>query len=163
MQCKHLFLQWLTLNRVKVWETTGKGQYEQYMLPNTLQSHAPVFTGKERRLDSRFSSDNLHPFTPHCRWDDAAEHTTSCVLAVNATWSFSAGRGGKIVPGPLGRPITATLPTKMLPVSILHKRDSCLDRARVSLERRRTGRDKKIPKQGWSGTQISWLIDIHAA
>jgi len=43
------------------------------MLPNILQSHAPVFTGKERRLDSRFSNDNLQPFTPHCRWDDA-EH-----------------------------------------------------------------------------------------
>ena len=117
-QCKHLFLQWLTLNWVKVWETTGKASTSSSICCRTfckaMHRSSPEKKGGWIPDSPAIISTPLHLTrpAPHCRWDDAAAHHQlrargQCNLVFLCR---QKGRGGKIVPAPLGRPITATLP-----------------------------------------------------
>ena len=131
------------------------------MLPNILQSHAPVFTGKERRLDSRFSSDNLHPFTPHQAYTSLSLGRRSCTPPAACTRSMqlglplqAEGQRRKNSTSPT-RPPNNRHSAKMLPVSTLHTMQlasnspKCLDRARVSLKEE--FEVIKNPQAEWSG------------
>ena len=91
-QCKHLFLQWLTLNWVKVWETTGKASTSSSICCRTfckaMHRSSPEKKGGWIPDSPAIISTPLHLTVA----GTTQLHTTSCVHAVNATWSvFSCG------------------------------------------------------------------------
>jgi hypothetical protein len=72
---KHLFLQWLTLKRVKVWKDYRKSSSTGSICCRTFCKAIRRFSLEKKGGWIPDSPAIIStPFTPHCRWNDAAYH-----------------------------------------------------------------------------------------
>lgn len=96
---KHLFLQWLTLKRVKVWKDYRKSSSTGSICCRTFCKAIHRFS-LEKKGGWIPDSPAIISTPLHLTVAGTMQHTTNGVLPVNATWSSSASKGGKIGPAP---------------------------------------------------------------